>query len=103
MSLADLKTMVDEMKMGLGPLQEFHDAALAGLQNGPPEQAAFHRLLADLASRFIDLYDEVPLWQAEAARWYAELQRLVAQSVESLDQGPKAQLNALNALAAAKF
>ncbi len=103
MNLTDLKIMVDEMKPGLGPMQTFQEAALEGLKHGPSDQAAFFRLLADLAERFITLYDEVPLWQAEATAWHSGLQRLTAQSVESLNQGADAQLRALNALAAAKF
>lgn len=103
MTLADLQKMVNDMKMGLGPLRDFQKAALTGLEEGPAEHAAFFRLLADLAGRFIDLYDEVPLWQAEASARHDELRRLVDGAVDSLTQSVEVQLRALNILAAAKF
>lgn len=103
MTLADLQKMVNSMKMGLGPLHDFQKAALIGLEEGPAEHAAFFRLLADLAERFIDLYDEVPLWQTEASERHAELCQLVDGAVDSLTRNAEAQLRALNVLAAAKF
>ena len=77
-----LQALHDRMKTrkpGLGSLTEFqHDCeeALAGA----PEEAGFLRLLADMAGRFIDRYDQQPLPSDVATTAHGRLLALTARA-----------------------
>jgi hypothetical protein len=76
-------------------LTQFQEQSLA-LRFVEPQHAAQLRLLADLASRFVEAYDGTPLPADVADRAFVRLTALVEDAVRASSTTPSEQLSLLN-------
>jgi len=83
-------------------LTQFQEQAVA-LRSVEPERAACLRLLADLASRFVETYDGAPLPADVADRALIRLTELVELAVRASSAGPAEQLTLLNRIGLAEL
>lgn len=94
--LQELHAHMTARKPGLGSLTDFQrdcEKAVAGA----PEDAGFLRLLADMAGRFIDRYDQQPLPSDVATAAHGRLLQLTARAAAS--ERPEEKLALFNEIA----
>jgi broad specificity phosphatase PhoE len=89
-------------KGGVGTHAEFRERAL-GLRTREPQHAAAARLLADLAGRLADAYDEERFPTDMAQHALARLTALVQKVVHANSAGAAAQLAVLNEIGVAEL
>lgn len=100
-----MKTLLQGLRLengGLRAFAEFQQKALT-LCSSEPEHAALMRLLADLAARFVDAYNDEPLPADVAERAIARLTDLVEKAARAWSASPSEQLALLNSIGLAEL
>jgi hypothetical protein len=98
----ELLSWLRQQKGGVGTHAEFRERALA-LREREPEHAAAARLLADLAGRLADAYDEERFPTDMAARALGRLTALVEKVVRLKNAGASERLALLNEIGVAEL
>jgi len=98
----ELLTWLRQQKGGVGTHAEFRERALA-LRTRDPQHAAAARLLADLAGRLADAYDEERFPTDMAERALRTLTALTEKVVRAKDAGAAEQLAVLNEIGVAEL
>lgn len=87
---------------GLATYEQFHERMIAQI-TANPEQAAAARLLAELASRFVDALDRQPLPSPVDVAAQERLIGFVERAITTREAAAESQLAFLNELAAAEL